>query len=223
MSLLVEFMSSNEADEIYRKLLKLYEEAGYVNPKAVLNEDINEQMKKGKTRDEAILHLNEHPEDREISESERKGENERLESKRKEKSKEAKDQQIAVEQVKKKIADLTVLFSKNEISEEAYKTAVRTLEESVGGLKSKEDTSISPSSTLSRKEYRHPAEPPSYYDKPSSAWYLVPLFFGLIGGLIGYVGTKDRDKDMANNLLIFGIIWSIVLWLILWAWITSLS
>ena len=46
MGSLVEFMSSNEVDEIYRKLLKLYQEEGYVNPKAVLNKDINELIKK---------------------------------------------------------------------------------------------------------------------------------------------------------------------------------
>jgi RNA polymerase subunit RPABC4/transcription elongation factor Spt4 len=74
---------------------------------------------------------------------------------------------------------------------------------------------------------KNPAEPPavhydSFYNKPSNAWYLAPLLFGLIGGLIAYVGTKDEDKDMANNLLIFGLIWSIFLFIIFWAWFSSL-
>lgn len=59
-------------------------------------------------------------------------------------------------------------------------------------------------------------------DKPSSAWYLLPFFFGIIGGLIGYVGVKDEDSDMASNLLVFGIIWSFILGIIGWAWVTSL-
>jgi hypothetical protein len=73
----------------------------------------------------------------------------------------------------------------------------------------------------------NPMQPPrhesaTYYDKPSIAWYLAPLLFGIVGGLIGYVGVKDRDQGMASNLLIFGMIWSIVLFLIGWAWYTSL-
>lgn len=42
-------------------------------------------------------------------------------------------------------------------------------------------------------------------EKPSSAWWLVPLFFGIIGGLIAYVGVKDEDEDFAYALLGAGI------------------
>lgn len=56
---------------------------------------------------------------------------------------------------------------------------------------------------------------------PSNLWYLVPFFFGIIGGLIGYVGTKDEDRDMAFNLLIFGIFWSLVLAFIAWVLIVG--
>jgi uncharacterized membrane protein len=51
--------------------------------------------------------------------------------------------------------------------------------------------------------------------KPTAAWYLVPFFFGILGGIVGYVAVKDDDKGMANNLLIFGIVWTF-LWVILW-------
>lgn len=46
---------------------------------------------------------------------------------------------------------------------------------------------------------------------PSGLWYLIPLFFGILGGIVAYVGVKDDDKDMANNLLIFGLVWTIIL------------
>jgi len=48
--------------------------------------------------------------------------------------------------------------------------------------------------------------------KVSKAWYLVPLFFGILGGIIGYFAVKSRDKKTAKNLLIFGILWTIVLY-----------
>jgi DNA-binding Lrp family transcriptional regulator len=41
--------------------------------------------------------------------------------------------------------------------------------------------------------------------KPSNAWYLVPLFLGIIGGAIAYLAIKDEDEEMANNLLYIGI------------------
>jgi hypothetical protein len=52
--------------------------------------------------------------------------------------------------------------------------------------------------------------------KPSALWWLVPFLFGIIGGIIAYVGVKDDDRNMAENLLIFGISWSIFLIIILW-------
>jgi len=42
--------------------------------------------------------------------------------------------------------------------------------------------------------------------KPSRLWYLVPILFGIIGGLIGYVVVKDEDRNMAKKLLIVGLI-----------------
>lgn len=44
----------------------------------------------------------------------------------------------------------------------------------------------------------------------SGAWYLVPFFFGIIGGIIAWAVNKDRDPSRARNLLIFGLVWSVV-------------
>lgn len=43
-------------------------------------------------------------------------------------------------------------------------------------------------------------------EKPSKAWYLLPIFLGPIGGIIGYFLLKHRDKKMAEKLLIVGVI-----------------
>ena len=53
-------------------------------------------------------------------------------------------------------------------------------------------------------------------DSPTALWYLVPLFFSLLGGLIGYVGVKEEDEEMAKNLLFFGFIMFIIQLLVLW-------
>ncbi len=49
--------------------------------------------------------------------------------------------------------------------------------------------------------------------KTSGAWYLLPIFFGLIGGVIGYFALKERDKKMAERILIVGIVTLLILML----------
>jgi hypothetical protein len=48
------------------------------------------------------------------------------------------------------------------------------------------------------------------------AWYLAPFLLGIIGGTAAYVAVKNEDQGTADNLLVFGFLWSLVLGLILW-------
>jgi hypothetical protein len=41
--------------------------------------------------------------------------------------------------------------------------------------------------------------------KPSKLWYLVPIIFGPLGGLVGYFLVKNKDRNFAEWLLIIGI------------------
>lgn len=58
-------------------------------------------------------------------------------------------------------------------------------------------------------------------DKPSKLWYLLPIVLGIIGGfwgtliglligisggLIGYIAFRNKDKKIAKNLLVVGIL-----------------
>jgi len=43
-------------------------------------------------------------------------------------------------------------------------------------------------------------------DRPSVAWYLVPILLGIIGGLIMYFALRGRDKGMAKLGLIVGFL-----------------
>ena len=40
----------------------------------------------------------------------------------------------------------------------------------------------------------------------SGLWYLLPIFFGIIGGVIAYFVIKQDDPDKAKNCLYLGII-----------------
>ena len=45
-----------------------------------------------------------------------------------------------------------------------------------------------------------------YGGKPSAAWWLLPIFLSWLGGIIAWLGVKDRDPHMAKNCLILGIV-----------------
>ncbi|HEY7366919.1 MAG TPA: hypothetical protein VH562_00460 [Nitrosopumilaceae archaeon] len=42
--------------------------------------------------------------------------------------------------------------------------------------------------------------------KRSGWWYLLPIFFSIIGGVIAYFVLKEDDPKLAKNCLILGII-----------------
>ena len=42
--------------------------------------------------------------------------------------------------------------------------------------------------------------------KRSNWWYLVPILFGLIGGIIGYFALRRDDPEKAKKCLYLGLI-----------------
>ena len=44
----------------------------------------------------------------------------------------------------------------------------------------------------------------------SRAWYLVPIFFGLIGGIIAYFAIRTDDPEKAKKCLWVGIILTVI-------------
>jgi hypothetical protein len=50
--------------------------------------------------------------------------------------------------------------------------------------------------------------------KRSSAWYLLPIFLGIIGGIIGYFVIRHDNPNFAKRLLYVGIgisaVWIII-------------
>lgn len=45
----------------------------------------------------------------------------------------------------------------------------------------------------------------------SSMWYLVPLLFGFLGGIVAWAVNKDRNPKKARKMMIFGIVWSVLI------------
>jgi hypothetical protein len=40
----------------------------------------------------------------------------------------------------------------------------------------------------------------------SKAWYILPIFIGIIGGVIAYFAVKNDDPKLGKNCLIVGIV-----------------
>lgn len=56
-----------------------------------------------------------------------------------------------------------------------------------------------------------PPPPTNAYEQPektkvTNAWFLVPLIFSIVGGIVGYIMVRKRDKNKANLLLGVGCI-----------------
>jgi len=56
-------------------------------------------------------------------------------------------------------------------------------------------------------------------DKPSAAWYLAPIFLGIIGSAIMWYVLKDEDHPDSSKMVRKGWVIGIVLTLISLAWI----
>ncbi|MEC4848227.1 MAG: hypothetical protein RI100_03480 [Nitrosarchaeum sp.] len=44
----------------------------------------------------------------------------------------------------------------------------------------------------------------------SKAWYVLPIIFGIIGGLVSYFIVKKEDPKLGKNCLIVGLIHFII-------------
>jgi hypothetical protein len=41
---------------------------------------------------------------------------------------------------------------------------------------------------------------------PSKVWYLLPIFFGIIGGLVMYFVLRNTDRKMAKRGVLLGVL-----------------
>ncbi len=244
---------SQQNDEVYDKLLRFYGKKHPNEPsdkiRRLVEIDVSKQIENGKTRKDAGLALYGQVVKEQISNYEKRIEKVRTRWSKGEISDvdydltagstlekigklredpifkqletlETIPQQI--ENYRKAIKKLATLLANREISKETYKTSVKDLEEKISDLRQIQKAPT-PEAIKHWRENSFPSNPP-HVKKPSGLWYLVPFFFGIIGGLIGYVALKNEDKDMAETLLVFGIFMflvNIVITFTFYSWIIS--
>lgn len=69
-----------------------------------------------------------------------------------------------------------------------------------------------------------PQTPPIPNEKVSAAYWLLPFFLLFIGGIVGYIVLKARNRSTATNILIFGVVWTLViLWIVDLLYLTNYS
>ena len=62
----------------------------------------------------------------------------------------------------------------------------------------------------------------SVKEKPTRLLYLVPVFMGLLGGVLMYIAVKDQNQEMANAGMLLGVL-STILFVFLYFYITYLG
>lgn len=112
----------------------------------------------------------------------------------------AKERKYEVDKYKEQLQKLATLYADGKIGEKAYSVTVKMIEKRL-------------------EEQGEPAA--KYVESPTHLWFFVPLFFGLIGGLIGYVVLADEDREMAKNLILFGIVMTFFYIVLFWGVITK--
>jgi hypothetical protein len=206
----VEEISSISIELITELLIKRYKKQGKLRPEAALNAYIRDvtNQSEGMSREEAIMHL--------FRQTAKDGT-----------EKQVVEQFIAnqpeIEKLREKIDTLTLHFSAGEISEDTYFRAVKKIEDKITKLqgdlkippvekrKLQAPSAIFRSTMQEKKEVESRIETIHHYDSPSSWWWLAPLFFGIPGGIFAYIIVKDADEDMAESLLLFSVLSTIIL------------
>jgi len=221
----------SSADEIFEKLLLLYEGEGYTSPKQVLHYHIIELMREGRTREEAIITLYEEKaklatgeaaklreaiKKKKAEEEKKEAIREKKEAIRKKKAEEAIKRQI--HEYERNIEELSTRFSKAEISEESYRTAVKVLEKKIDKLKEgREGVALPirrPEVIRTRTNYK-PQERDS--TGTASLYCLIVGFFFLLAGLgcifyvrsttLGWITVYDNPyQSLGIVILLIGIV-----------------
>jgi hypothetical protein len=121
------------------------------------------------------------------------------------------------------IGKLSVLLANGKIGEKSYLVATNALEHKIEELqKIKESPSPLLTSETALPQSREFEDLADKGEQPTSLWYVVPILFGIIGGIVAYVGTKDEDREMADRLLALGIVCTVVLIFVYWYIVASI-
>jgi len=59
-------------------------------------------------------------------------------------------------------------------------------------------------------------------EKPTRLLWLVPIFMGLLGGILMYIAVKDQDQEKANDAMLISVLSSIA-WAFVYGFIVYLG
>ena len=111
-----------------------------------------------------------------------------------------------IAQSQQRLSDITTAYTNGQISKETFMETTKKLEAQIALF----------------EEMRAKGNYEGFINykaalQPSLWWYLVPLLFALLGGVLAYLALKDEDRDMATSLFWWGVLATfayVLFWLI---------
>lgn len=105
--------------------------------------------------------------------------------------------------LKHQLKEIITAHDNGEIGNEEFLKKKKEIAKKIADVKAQKTISRYKVNSKDEHTEKKPSRP-IRREKPSKWWYLTPLIFNILGGIIAYFAVRKQDYKMARNLIDFG-------------------